>query len=45
MAARASDAETRADRDDHTAIRLWLRMLATNRRVLRLRAGARFKCP
>jgi DNA-binding MarR family transcriptional regulator len=27
------DAETRADRDDHTAIRLWLRMLATNRLV------------
>lgn len=33
MAARATDAETRADRDDHTAIRLWLRMLATNRLV------------
>jgi len=33
MAARAMDAETRADRDDHGAIRLWLRMLATNRLV------------
>ena len=33
MAARATDAETRADRADHTAIRLWLRMLATNRLV------------
>jgi DNA-binding MarR family transcriptional regulator len=33
MVARAIDAETRADRDDHTAIRLWLRMLATNRLV------------
>ncbi len=33
MAARATDAETRADRDDHGAIRLWLRMLATNRLV------------
>ena len=33
MAGRASDAETRADRDDHGAIRLWLRMLATNRLV------------
>jgi DNA-binding MarR family transcriptional regulator len=29
----ATDAETRADRADHTAIRLWLRMLATNRLV------------
>jgi DNA-binding MarR family transcriptional regulator len=27
------DAETRAVRDDHGAIRLWLRMLATNRLV------------
>jgi DNA-binding MarR family transcriptional regulator len=27
------DAETRAERDDHGAIRLWLRMLATNRLV------------
>lgn len=33
MAARAMDAETRADRDDHGAIRLWLRMLATNRLI------------
>ena len=33
MVARATDAETRADRDDHNAIRLWLRMLATNRLV------------
>jgi DNA-binding MarR family transcriptional regulator len=33
MAARALDAETRAERDDHGAIRLWLRMLATNRLV------------
>jgi len=33
MAARAADAETRAERDDHGAIRLWLRMLATNRLV------------
>lgn len=33
MAARAMDAETRADRNDHGAIRLWLRMLATNRLV------------
>jgi len=33
MVARATDAETRADRADHTAIRLWLRMLATNRLV------------
>jgi DNA-binding MarR family transcriptional regulator len=33
MAARATDAETRAVRDDHGAIRLWLRMLATNRLV------------
>jgi DNA-binding MarR family transcriptional regulator len=33
MAARATDAETRAGRDDHGAIRLWLRMLATNRTV------------
>ncbi|MGH8252038.1 MAG: MarR family winged helix-turn-helix transcriptional regulator [Steroidobacteraceae bacterium] len=33
MAAAAMDAETRAARDDHGAIRLWLRMLATNRLV------------
>ena len=33
MTARATDAETRADRADHGAIRLWLRMLATNRLV------------
>ena len=33
MAIRAMDAETRVARDDHTAIRLWLRMLATNRLV------------
>jgi DNA-binding MarR family transcriptional regulator len=33
MAARPMDAETRAERDDHGAIRLWLRMLATNRLV------------
>jgi DNA-binding MarR family transcriptional regulator len=33
MAAHATDAETRAERDDHGAIRLWLRMLATNRLV------------
>jgi DNA-binding MarR family transcriptional regulator len=33
MVTRATDAETRADRDDHNAIRLWLRMLATNRLV------------
>jgi len=33
MAARATDAETRVDRADHGAIRLWLRMLATNRLV------------
>ncbi len=33
MAAKAMDAETRADRADHGAIRLWLRMLATNRLV------------
>jgi len=32
-AGRATDAETRADRADHGAIRLWLRMLATNRLV------------
>ena len=32
-AARALDAETRAASDDHGAIRLWLRMLATNRLV------------
>ena len=33
MAARPLDAETRAVSDDHGAIRLWLRMLATNRLV------------
>ena len=33
MTSRATDAETRAERDDHGAIRLWLRMLATNRLV------------
>jgi DNA-binding MarR family transcriptional regulator len=33
MAARETDAETRVDRADHGAIRLWLRMLATNRLV------------
>ncbi len=33
MAHRATDAETRVDREDHGAIRLWLRMLATNRLV------------
>lgn len=33
MARRATDAETRVDREDHGAIRLWLRMLATNRLV------------
>jgi len=33
MAARTMDTETRAGRDDHGAIRLWLRMLATNRLV------------
>lgn len=33
MSARALDAETRAAREDHGAIRLWLRMLATNRLV------------
>jgi DNA-binding MarR family transcriptional regulator len=33
MAGQAMDAETRAERDDHGAIRLWLRMLATNRLV------------
>ncbi len=33
MAARPIDAETRAASDDHRAIRLWLRMLATNRLV------------
>ena len=33
MAVRAMDAETRVARDDHGAIRLWLRMLATNRLV------------
>ena len=32
-AACASDAETRAARDDHAAIRLWLRLFATHRRV------------
>ena len=29
----ATDAETRIARDDHVAIRLWLRMLATNRLI------------
>jgi DNA-binding MarR family transcriptional regulator len=33
MVTRATDAETRLMRDDHTAIRLWLRMMATNRLV------------
>lgn len=33
MAARPMDAETRAVSNDHGAIRLWLRMLATNRLV------------
>ncbi len=33
MAERPMDAETRAGRDDHGAIRLWLRMLATHRLV------------
>jgi DNA-binding MarR family transcriptional regulator len=33
MDARATDAETRVERGDHGAIRLWLRMLATNRLV------------
>jgi DNA-binding MarR family transcriptional regulator len=33
MAGRPTDAETRAVSDDHGAIRLWLRMLATNRLV------------
>jgi DNA-binding MarR family transcriptional regulator len=33
MPKRAIDTETRALRDDHGAIRLWLRMLATNRLV------------
>jgi DNA-binding MarR family transcriptional regulator len=33
MARAATDAETRAARDDHAAIRLWLRMLATNRLI------------
>ncbi len=33
MAKRALDAETRALSNDHGAIRLWLRMLATNRLV------------
>jgi DNA-binding MarR family transcriptional regulator len=33
MQRRAMDAETRAGRADHGAIRLWLRMLATNRLV------------
>ena len=30
---RTTDAETRIDRADHGAIRLWLRMMATNRLV------------
>ncbi len=33
MPRQATDAETRLARDDHGAIRLWLRMLATNRLV------------
>ena len=33
MKRRGTDAETRLARDDHGAIRLWLRMLATNRLV------------
>jgi len=33
MPRQAIDTETRAVRDDHGAIRLWLRMLATNRLV------------
>lgn len=33
MPRQAIDSETRAVRDDHGAIRLWLRMLATNRLV------------
>jgi hypothetical protein len=33
MAQQAMDQETRAVSDDHGAIRLWLRMLATNRLV------------
>ncbi len=33
MARAATDAETRAARNDHAAIRLWLRMLATNRLI------------
>jgi len=33
MAVRPMDTETRAVSDDHGAIRLWLRMLATNRLV------------
>ena len=33
MAGRPMDSETRAVSDDHGAIRLWLRMLATNRLV------------
>ena len=33
MPSQAIDTETRAESDDHGAIRLWLRMLATNRLV------------
>jgi len=33
MSQSATDAETRIGRDDHAAIRLWLRMLATNRLI------------
>jgi DNA-binding MarR family transcriptional regulator len=33
MSTQAIDTETRAESDDHGAIRLWLRMLATNRLV------------
>ena len=33
MSRATMDSETRVDRDDHGAIRLWLRMLATNRLV------------
>ncbi|MFZ2508822.1 MAG: MarR family transcriptional regulator [Steroidobacteraceae bacterium] len=33
MARAATDAETRAASEDHAAIRIWLRMLATNRLI------------
>ena len=33
MSTKAIDTETRAESDDHGAIRLWLRMLATNRLI------------